>query len=138
MEEEKKKTTFVFVFLTYLLMFLLKFRSGELIGCGIKFCIQWVPSRHTFDEPRYPKNKKYLKNVMMTSSSCFFRYFLFLGYRAMSKVCRAGTHWMWNLFPHPKSSPDQNLSKNTGIYVENTNTKSSFLLWQICQLNHNG
>ena len=33
MEEEKKKTTFLFVFLTYLPMFLLKFRSGELIGC---------------------------------------------------------------------------------------------------------
>ena len=34
-EEEKKKTTFLFVFLTYLPMLLLKFRLGELIGCGI-------------------------------------------------------------------------------------------------------
>ena len=25
-------------------MFLLKFRSGELVGCGIKFCIQRVPT----------------------------------------------------------------------------------------------
>ena len=32
MEEEKKKTTFLFVFLTYLPVFLLKFRSGELVG----------------------------------------------------------------------------------------------------------
>ena len=31
-----------------------------------------------------------------------------------------------------------NLSKNTMRYVENTNKKSSFLLWQICQLNHYG
>ena len=61
MEEEKKKTTFLFVFLTYLPVFLLKFRSGELVGCGIKFRIQRVPTRHTFDRPRYPKNKKYLK-----------------------------------------------------------------------------
>ena len=35
----KKKLFFLFVFLTYLPMFLLKFRSGELVGCGIKFCV---------------------------------------------------------------------------------------------------
>ena len=29
-----KKTTFLFVFLTYIPVFLLKFRSGELVGCG--------------------------------------------------------------------------------------------------------
>ena len=62
-----KKTTFLFVFLTYLPVFLLKFRSRELVGCRIKFCIQQVPTQHTFDGPRYPKNKKYLKNMMMTS-----------------------------------------------------------------------
>ena len=36
------------------------------------------------------------------------------------------------------SSPTRNLSKNTGRYVENTNKKNSFLLWQICQFNHYG
>ena len=56
-----KKTNFLFVFLTYLPVFLLKFQSGELLGCGIKLHIQWVPARHTFDGPCYPKNKKYLK-----------------------------------------------------------------------------
>ena len=56
-----KKIIFLFIFSTYLIMFLLKFRSGELIGCGIWFRIQWVPKLHTFDGPRYPKNKKYLK-----------------------------------------------------------------------------
>src|SRR5713226_2545267 len=60
-----KKTTFLFVFLTYLPMFLLKFRSGDLVGCGIKFRIQRVPTQHTFDRPRYPKNKKYLKKVFL-------------------------------------------------------------------------
>ena len=49
-----KKTTFLFVFLTYLPVFLRKFRSGELVGCGIKFRIQRVPTRHTFDRPLYP------------------------------------------------------------------------------------
>ena len=61
MEEEKKKTTFLFVFLTYLPVFLLNFRSGELVGCRNKFYIQRVPTWHTFDGPRNPKNKKYLK-----------------------------------------------------------------------------
>ena len=51
----------MFVFLTYLPVFLLKFRSGELIEWGIKFRIQRVPTRHTLDGPLYPKNKKYLK-----------------------------------------------------------------------------
>ena len=35
-----KKATFLFVFSTYLHVFLLKYRSIELVGCGIKFCIQ--------------------------------------------------------------------------------------------------
>ena len=33
--------------------------------------------------------------------------------------------WMRNQIPHPMSSPDRNLSKNTGKYVKNTNKKSS-------------
>ena len=48
------------VFLTYLPVFLLKFWSGELVGCKIWFCIQRVPTLHNFYEPRYPINKKYL------------------------------------------------------------------------------
>ena len=59
----KKNTTFLFVFSKYLFVFLLKFRSGELVGCGIKFRIQPAPTRHTFDGPRYPKNKKYPKKM---------------------------------------------------------------------------
>ena len=76
-----KKLLFLFVFLTYLPMILLKFRSGELVGCIIKFHIQRVPTRHTFDEPRYPKNKKYLKkcddddDVIIT----FFKVFIVFG-----------------------------------------------------------
>ena len=38
-------------------------QSGELIGCGIWFCIQRVSTLHTFDGPRCPKNKKYLKKM---------------------------------------------------------------------------
>ena len=60
-----KKTTFLFVFSTFLPVFLRKFRSGELIGCKIKFPIQRVPTQHTFDRPCYPKKKKYLKNYWL-------------------------------------------------------------------------
>ena len=35
-----KKLLFLFVFSTYLPVFLLKFRVGGLIGCRIQFCIQ--------------------------------------------------------------------------------------------------
>ena len=51
------KKILLFVFLTYLPMFLLKFQSGELVGCIIKFRIQRVPTRHTFDGPATPKTR---------------------------------------------------------------------------------
>ena len=85
-----KKLLFLFVFLTYLPIFLLKFRSGDLVGCGIKLCIQWVPTWHTFYGPRYLKNKKYLKNVMMMSSSHFFHVFLVFGVAGSTKSMRCG------------------------------------------------
>ena len=66
------------------------------------------------------------KNVMMMSSSHFFWYFLFWGQQGPSKVCIVGIRWMQNQILHPMSSPAQNLGKNTGRYVKNTNKKSSF------------
>ena len=73
-----KKPTFLFVFLTYLPVFLLKFWSGDIVGCRIKFRIHRVPTQHNFDGPRYPKNKKYLKKcddyiiiMFFSGISCF-------------------------------------------------------------------
>ena len=80
----------MFVFLTYLPLFLLKFRLGDLVGCGIKFRIQRVCTQHTFDGPHYPKNKKYLKNTMMTSSSFFLGISCFWG----SGVHRKYAEWV--------------------------------------------
>ena len=48
--------------------------------------------------------------------------------RGPSKIFSVGTRLMRNQIPHPMSSPDQNLSKETRRYDENTNTKSSFFL----------
>ena len=76
-------------------------------------------------DPSTPKTRNTWKNA----SSRFFRYFLFLGERGPSKVCSVGTRWMQNQIPHSTRSPNRNLSKNTGRYVENTNTKSSFFLF---------
>ena len=64
--------------------------------------------------PATPKTWNNWKKVRMTSSSHFFKYFLFLGYWGLSKVCRVGTCWMRNLIPYPMTSPDRNLSKYMG------------------------
>ena len=42
------------------------------IGCGIKFRIQWVPTWHTFDGPLYSKYKKYLNKRVFSGISCFW------------------------------------------------------------------
>ena len=127
----------MFVFSTYLIVFLLKFRLGELVGCGIWFHIQRVPTLHTFDGPRYTKNKKYLKKCDDDIIITFFQVFLVFGVAGLFKVCSVGTNWMKNQITHPMRTPDQNLSKNIGRYVKNTNKKVVFL-WQICQFNHYG
>ena len=72
----KKKLFFLFVFFTCLPVFLLKFRSRELVGCGIWFCIQKLPTLHTFNRPCYPKNKKYLKKCDDDIIITFFQGFL--------------------------------------------------------------
>ena len=72
-----KKTIFLFVFSTYLPVFLLKFRSGELLGCRIWFRIQ--------------------RDLLLRI-------------------------WV----------------KTQGDMLKIRNKKSSFLLWQICKLNHYG
>ena len=58
--------------------------------------------------------------TQISIGSCFSRYFLFLGKWGPSKVCQVGTRLIRNLIPHPTSSPDRNLSKNTRRYVKNT------------------
>ena len=63
------------------------------------------------------KEKNYLFVCIFYISSCVF-----------TRISIERAHWMQNLIPHPMSSLDENLSKNTGRYVENTNKKSSFFM----------
>ena len=90
MEEEKKKNTFLFVFSTYIHVLLLKFRSGELVGCGIKFHIEWVPTWHTFDGPCYRKNQKYLKKCDDDIIITFFQVFFVFGVEGSFKSMPSG------------------------------------------------
>ena len=78
------------MFSTYLPVFLLKFWSGELVGCGIWFRIQRVPTLHIFDGPRYPKNKKYLKKRDDDIIITFFQLFLVFGVAGSIKSMQCG------------------------------------------------
>ena len=85
-----KKTIFFIIFSTYLPVFLLKFRSRENVGCGIKFHIQRVPTRHTFDGHHEPKNKKYLKKCDDDIIIPFFQVFLVFGVLGLVKSMSSG------------------------------------------------
>ena len=61
----------------------------------------------------------------------FFRYFLFLWYHCLSKLCWVGTRWMRNLILHRTSSPDQNLRKNRGDMSKIETKKKYFFLWYL-------
>ena len=116
----------MFVFLTYLPVFLLKFRLGELVGCKIWFRIQRVPTMHTFDGPRYPKNKKYLKKCDDDIIVTFFQVFLVFGVEGSTKSMPSGYSLDAELIPHPTSLIPIEICKTTGRYVENTNKKVDF------------
>ena len=85
-----KKLFFLFVFSTYLIVFLLKFWSGELVGCVIWFRIQRLPTLHTFDGPRCPKNKKYLKKRDDGIIITFFQVFFIFGVEGSIKSMQCG------------------------------------------------
>ena len=69
----------MFVFLTYLPVFLLKFWSRELIGCKIWLYIQRYPHCILLTDPATPKKRNTWKNVTMMSSSHFLGISCFWG-----------------------------------------------------------
>ena len=56
MKKKTQKLLFVFIFSTYLPVVLLQFQVGALVGRGIQFRIQQVPTLRTFDGPLPTKN----------------------------------------------------------------------------------
>ena len=68
MEEEKKKTTFLFVFLT---CFYSNFDQESLLDVEFDFASNKYPHNILLMDPSTQKTRNTWKNVMMMSSSCF-------------------------------------------------------------------
>ena len=64
-----------------------KFQVYKVIECRIKFCIQPIPTLHTFEVPTTPKNKNYSKTTFFNIKKCFFIEIFIFGCRGTSKVC---------------------------------------------------
>ena len=56
----------------------------------------------------------------------FFVHIFDISPCAFTQIWSGRARSIWNLILHPTSSPDRNLSKHIGRYVENMNKKSSF------------
>ena len=69
---EKKKLLFVIVFFAYLLMGSPKFIVLGLVGCGIKFRIQSIPTLHTSEVPTTPKNENFNKKSILILKYFFY------------------------------------------------------------------
>ena len=122
-----KTTTFFFGYFWHIsLCFYSNFDWESSLDAELNFTSNEYPLGILLIDPSTPKTRNTWKNRMMMSSFQFLRYFLFLGYWGLSKLCWVGTRWTRNLIPHPTSSPDRNFSKNIGRYVKNTNKKVVF------------
>ena len=64
--------------------------------------------------------------ICIIKKTTFFVCIFDISPRVFAQISIGRAHWMRNLILHPEISLNQNLSKNTGRYVENTNKKSSF------------
>ena len=71
MEGKRKKLPFVFVFSTYIPMFLLKFQARELFGCGIYCTSNEYPHCILFKDPTTPK----IRNTWEKYAVCGIYYF---------------------------------------------------------------
>ena len=99
-----KETTFCSYFRHISLCFYSNFDWESSLDAELNFSSNKYPLSIVLMGPAMPKTRNTRKNMMMMSSSHFFRYFLLLGQRDPSKVCRVGTRWICNLIPHPTSS----------------------------------
>ena len=70
-----KKLLFLFVFSTYLPMFLLKFWLGHLVRCRIKFRIQWALSIEIWVKTQRDMSKIRTKKVVFLWQICHFNHY---------------------------------------------------------------
>ena len=101
-----KKTTFVSYFRHTSLCFYSNFGLKSSLDVELNSASNEYPLSILLTDPTTPKKRNTWKNVMMTC-----------------------TRWMQNLILHPTSSPNWNLTKNTGRYVKNTNKKVVFCFY---------
>ena len=64
--------------------------------------------------------------IGIIKKTTFFVHIFDISPWVFTQISIKRAHWMRNLMLHPVSSLDQNLSKNIGRYVENTNKKVVF------------
>ena len=83
-----KKTTFfvrIFDISPYVFTQILRGRAH-----WMQNLIQRVPTLHTFDGPRYPKNKKYMKKCDDDVIITFFQVFIYFGVAGSIKSMQCG------------------------------------------------
>ena len=127
MEEEKKKVFFCSYFRHISPWFYSNFDRESLLDAKLNSTSNEYPLNILLIDPATPKTRNTWKNGMMMSSFHFFQVFLVFGVARSIKSMPSGYSLDENLILHPTRSPDQNFSKETRRYVENTNKKDSFL-----------
>ena len=109
-----KKLLFCSYFRHISLYFYSNFNWESLLDVELNFASNEYPLDMLLMGVATRKTRNTWKNVMMMSSSHFFRYFLFFGYRGPSKVFSVGNHLMWNQILHPMSYPNRNWVRQQG------------------------
>ena len=85
-----KNYYFQFFFSTYLHVFLLKFGVAILVGWGIQFHIQRLPTRHNFCGHLSMKNEKYMKKCDVDIQHHIFHVFLIFHGAGSTKSMSSG------------------------------------------------
>ena len=79
------------------------FVSGNIY---VHFIVIYLLSFHSENNP-----DQYMENMYLFSETHFFHEFPIYLTTSLSKVCRPGTRWMWNIIGRPMSAYTLNLSK---------------------------
>ena len=121
-----KKLFFLFIFLTYLLVFYSNFKGKSSLDVELNSASNEYPHCILLTDPANPKIKKILEKCDDNVIIMFFQVFLIFGVARSVKSMVRGYSLDAELNSTPMSSPTQNLSKTTGRYVKNTNKKIVF------------